>query len=67
MRTFQLPITSRVIPSRAESASPARTEGSPPRAWSLKPPDRVIRKSVHVCEVPHFVRDDGGEKDEILR
>src|SRR6476660_8854588 len=29
---------------------------------SLKPPDRVIRKSVHVCEVPHFVRDDGGRR-----
>src|SRR6476660_8545563 len=29
---------------------------------SLKPPDTVIRKSVHVCEVPHFVRDDGGRR-----
>src|SRR5207248_898934 len=29
---------------------------------SLKPPTRVIRKPVHVCEVPHFVRDDRGKK-----
>ena len=29
---FQLPLTSRVIPSHADNASPARTEGSPPRA-----------------------------------
>src|SRR5438874_1155010 len=29
---------------------------------SLKPPTRVIRKPVHVFEVPYFVRDDTGEK-----
>src|SRR5436305_11799085 len=29
---------------------------------SFKPLTRVIRKPVHVCEVPHFVRDDAGEK-----
>src|SRR6478672_4132464 len=29
---------------------------------SLKPPNWVIRKSVHVCEVPYFVRDDGGKR-----
>jgi hypothetical protein len=32
MIAFQLPLTSRVIPRRADNASPARTEGSHPHA-----------------------------------
>ena len=64
---FQLPLSIACHPEPRRQRQSGSDRGISPTCMSLKPLDRVIRKSVHVCEVPHFVRDDGGRRNEILR